>query len=203
MTFGLPPGEQFLGYPVAWSRQRPAARSSPLQRGLVSARGRSDQVANGCSRDERGVTHAISIPPPLIRAQAIAEMRADAERLVAPQFRADRAADRRADPSADLRSRDRRAWRSAGWRSWATRHSWRGRMSAPEFRRRRTTPPRWRTRCRMSRTSKPRSSVLRRRRRSENCRIIERARHLGAYLQATRTAGRAGARRTAQHRCRQ
>ena len=37
--------------------------------------------------DERGITHAISIPPPLIRREAIAEMRADAERLVAPQFR--------------------------------------------------------------------------------------------------------------------
>ncbi len=37
--------------------------------------------------DERGITHAISIPPPLIRREAIAEMRADAERLLAPQFR--------------------------------------------------------------------------------------------------------------------
>jgi len=34
------------------------------------------------------VTHTISIPPPLIRREAIAEMRAAAERLVAPQFRA-------------------------------------------------------------------------------------------------------------------
>ena len=32
----------------------------------------------------------------------------------------------------------------------------------------------------------------------ENHRIIERARHLGAYLQATPNAGRAGARRAAQ-----
>ena len=38
--------------------------------------------------DESGVTHSISIPPPLIRREAIAEMRAAAERLVAPQFRA-------------------------------------------------------------------------------------------------------------------
>ena len=37
--------------------------------------------------DENGVTHEISIPPPLIRTEAIAEMRADAERLLAPQFR--------------------------------------------------------------------------------------------------------------------
>src|SRR5262249_14495560 len=37
--------------------------------------------------DERGTTHAISIPPPLIRREAIAEMRADAERLIAPRMR--------------------------------------------------------------------------------------------------------------------
>jgi 2-polyprenyl-6-methoxyphenol hydroxylase-like FAD-dependent oxidoreductase len=38
--------------------------------------------------DESGTIHTISIPPPLIRQQAIVEMRAAAERLVAPQFRA-------------------------------------------------------------------------------------------------------------------
>ena len=37
--------------------------------------------------DERGITHAISIPPPLIRREAVAEMRAAAERLAGPQFR--------------------------------------------------------------------------------------------------------------------
>jgi 2-polyprenyl-6-methoxyphenol hydroxylase-like FAD-dependent oxidoreductase len=86
MTFGLPPGEQFLGYPVAGPdndlRQghrrynvvwyRPADEATKLKWLLT---------------DERGVTHAISIPPPLIRREAIAEMRADAERLIAPQFR--------------------------------------------------------------------------------------------------------------------
>jgi 2-polyprenyl-6-methoxyphenol hydroxylase-like FAD-dependent oxidoreductase len=86
MTFGLPPGEQFLGYPVAGPDNnlrpghrrynvvwyRPADETTKLQWLLT---------------DERGVTHAISIPPPLIRSEAIAEMRADAERLVAPQFR--------------------------------------------------------------------------------------------------------------------
>ena len=103
MSFGLPPGEQFLGYPVAGPDNdlrpghrrynvvwyRPADEATKLQWLLT---------------DERGVTHAISIPPPLIRREAIAEMRADAERLLAPQFRAGGAADRRADPAADLRS---------------------------------------------------------------------------------------------------
>ena len=86
MSFGLPPGEQYLGYPVAgldndlrpghrrfnvvW--YRPADEATKLQWLLT---------------DDSGHTHAISIPPPLIRREAIAEMRADAERLIAPQFR--------------------------------------------------------------------------------------------------------------------
>jgi len=85
MTFCLPPGEQFLGYPVAGPDNdlrrghrrynvvwyRPADETTELQRLLT---------------DARGVTHSISIPPPLIRREAIAEMRAAGERLVSPQF---------------------------------------------------------------------------------------------------------------------
>lgn len=85
MTFCLPPGEQFLGYPVAGPDNdlrighrrynvvwyRPADEATELQHLLM---------------DETGVIHAISIPPPLIRQAAIAQMRAAAERLVAPQF---------------------------------------------------------------------------------------------------------------------
>jgi 2-polyprenyl-6-methoxyphenol hydroxylase-like FAD-dependent oxidoreductase len=87
LTFCLPPGEQFLGYPVAGPDNdlrrghrrynvvwyRPAEERTELQELLT---------------DDSGVTHAISIPPPLIRREAIAAMRAAAERLVAPQFRA-------------------------------------------------------------------------------------------------------------------
>ena len=86
MTFTLPPGEQFLGYPVAGPDNdlrpghrrynvvwyRPADESSKLQWLLT---------------DESGKTHAISIPPPLIRKGAIEEMHADARRLLGPQFR--------------------------------------------------------------------------------------------------------------------
>lgn len=86
MAFGLPPGEQFLSYPVAGPNDdlrpghrrtnvvwyRPADETTKLQWLLT---------------DEGGTTHAISIPPPLIRREAITEMRADAERLLAPQFR--------------------------------------------------------------------------------------------------------------------
>ena len=87
MTFSLPPGEQFLGYPVAGPDNdlrpghrrynviwyRPADEAGELQRLLT---------------DESGVTHSISIPPPLIRRAAIADMRAAAERLLGPQLRA-------------------------------------------------------------------------------------------------------------------
>ena len=149
MSFRLPPGEQFLGYPVAGPDNdlrpghrrynvvwyRPADEKTKLQWLLT---------------DERGVTHAISIPPPLIRREAIAEMRADAERLLGAAIPPDRAADRGADPAADLRSRIRRAWRSAGWRSSATRPSSRDRMWRPACRRRRTMPRRWRRRCKRS-----------------------------------------------------
>jgi 2-polyprenyl-6-methoxyphenol hydroxylase-like FAD-dependent oxidoreductase len=86
MTFCLPPGEQCLGYPVAGPDNdlrpghrrfnvvwyRPADESSELKHLLT---------------DASGTTHTISIPPPLIRHEAIAAMRAAAERLLAPQFR--------------------------------------------------------------------------------------------------------------------
>ena len=87
MTFCLPPGEQCLFYPVAgpngdlraghrrcnvvWYRPADEARELPF---LLT--------------DDSGVTHSISIPPPLIRREATAGMRAAAERLLPPQFRA-------------------------------------------------------------------------------------------------------------------
>jgi 2-polyprenyl-6-methoxyphenol hydroxylase-like FAD-dependent oxidoreductase len=84
MTFCLPPGEQFLGYPVTGPDNdlrpgrrrynviwyRPADAATELPRLLT---------------DTNGVLHAISIPPPLIRREAIAAMRAAAEELLAPQ----------------------------------------------------------------------------------------------------------------------
>jgi 2-polyprenyl-6-methoxyphenol hydroxylase-like FAD-dependent oxidoreductase len=86
MTFCLPPGEQFLGYPVA-------GPGNDLRRG-----GRRYNVvwyrpadeANELPwllTDDSGVIHSISIPPPLIRRDAVALMRAAAERLLAPQLR--------------------------------------------------------------------------------------------------------------------
>jgi 2-polyprenyl-6-methoxyphenol hydroxylase-like FAD-dependent oxidoreductase len=85
MAFGLPPGEQLLGYPVAgpnddlrpghrrynWIWYRPAEEATKLKDLLT---------------DESGTVHEGSIPPPLIRAAVIDAMRADARRLLAPQF---------------------------------------------------------------------------------------------------------------------
>jgi 2-polyprenyl-6-methoxyphenol hydroxylase-like FAD-dependent oxidoreductase len=87
MTFTLPPGEQCLFYPVAgpngdlraghrrcnvvWYRPADEARELPF---LLT--------------DDGGVTHSISIPPPLIRREATAGMRAAADRLLPPQFQA-------------------------------------------------------------------------------------------------------------------
>lgn len=86
MAFCLPPGEQILGYPVAGPDNdlrpgrrrynlvwyRPADEHTQLRRLLT---------------DESGTTHAVSIPPPLISRAVIAEMRAAAESVLAPQFR--------------------------------------------------------------------------------------------------------------------
>src|SRR5262249_40216626 len=87
LRFSFRPGGQFFAYPVpgpgndlrrghrrytvVWSR--PAQERSELKQLLT---------------DEPGVTHSISIPPPLIRRDATADMRAAAERLLPPQFRA-------------------------------------------------------------------------------------------------------------------
>ncbi len=86
MTFCLPPGEQCLGYPVAgpdndlrlghrrynvvWYRPANEAHELPW---LLT--------------DESGVVHSISIPPPRIRREAVTAMRDAAERLLAPQLR--------------------------------------------------------------------------------------------------------------------
>ena len=86
MAFGLPPGEQFLSYPVAGPNDdlRPGHRRT----NVVWYRPADEKTKlQWLLTDARGATHAISIPPPLIQRKAIDEMRADAERLLAPKFR--------------------------------------------------------------------------------------------------------------------
>jgi 2-polyprenyl-6-methoxyphenol hydroxylase-like FAD-dependent oxidoreductase len=86
MTFCLPPGEQFLGYPVA-------GPDNDLRRGqrrynVIWYRPADEEnELEFLLTDDNGVFHPISIPPPLIRREAITAMRAAAERLLAPQLR--------------------------------------------------------------------------------------------------------------------
>ncbi|HUL90291.1 MAG TPA: FAD-dependent monooxygenase [Pseudolabrys sp.] len=185
MTFGLPPGEQFLGYPVAGPDNdlrpghrrynvvwyRPADEATKLQWLLT---------------DERGVTHAISIPPPLIRQEAIAEMRADAERLVAPQFRqiVRLIEEPILQPIYDLESPRMAFGRVAvaGDAAFVARpHVAAGVSKAADDAA---------ALAEALQHEPDVESALKRfeaARLPENYRIIERARHLGAYLQATRT----------------
>jgi len=86
MAFTLPPGEQFLGYPVAGPDNdlRPGHR----RYNVVWYRPADERIKlPWLLTDDSGKMHAISIPPPLIRKEAIAEMHADAQRLLGPQFR--------------------------------------------------------------------------------------------------------------------
>lgn len=85
LAFCLIPGEQMLGYPVAGAHDslapgerrynfvwyRPADEATTLRRLLT---------------DDSGRYHPEGIPPQLVSRAAIEAMRADAERLLAPQF---------------------------------------------------------------------------------------------------------------------
>jgi 2-polyprenyl-6-methoxyphenol hydroxylase-like FAD-dependent oxidoreductase len=85
LVFCLPAGEQCLSYPVAGPDNdlrpghrrcnfvwyRPAAEASELGRLLT---------------DAAGHVHALGIPPPLVRAEIIAELRAAARALLPPQL---------------------------------------------------------------------------------------------------------------------
>jgi 2-polyprenyl-6-methoxyphenol hydroxylase-like FAD-dependent oxidoreductase len=86
-AFCLPDNEQMLGYPVAGPGNdlrpghrrynfvwyRPASEARELPRLLT---------------DEQGRTHILSIPPPLIAREVIASMREAAAQVLAPQFNA-------------------------------------------------------------------------------------------------------------------
>ena len=185
MTFCLPPGEQFLGYPVAGPDNdlrlghrrynvvwyRPAGERTELQRLLT---------------DESGVTHAISIPPPLIRRQAIEEMHAAAERLLAPQFRAiARLMDEPVlQPIYDLETPRMAFGRIAiiGDAAFVARpHVGAGVSKASD-------DALALAEAVAEGDVEPGLRAFEAQRLSVGRRIIERARHLGAYLQATQTA---------------
>jgi 2-polyprenyl-6-methoxyphenol hydroxylase-like FAD-dependent oxidoreductase len=185
MVFCLPPGEQFLGYPVAGPDNdlrpghrrlnviwyRPADEHGELQRLLT---------------DESGVTHSISIPPPLIRKDAIAGMRAAAERLVAPQFRAvARLMEEPVlQPIYDLETPQMAFGRVAivGDAAFVARpHVGAGVSKASD-------DVRALVRALAADDVEPALRRFEAERLPVGRRVIERARHLGAYLQATQTA---------------
>jgi 2-polyprenyl-6-methoxyphenol hydroxylase-like FAD-dependent oxidoreductase len=86
-VFCLPPGEQFLGYPVAGPNNdlRPQHRSWNLV--WYRPAGEGSELAELLT-DATGFKHELSIPPPAIRPAVIAAMRAAARRLLPPQLAA-------------------------------------------------------------------------------------------------------------------
>jgi 2-polyprenyl-6-methoxyphenol hydroxylase-like FAD-dependent oxidoreductase len=185
MTFCLPPGEQFLGYPVA-------GPDNDLRRGhrrynVVWYRPAEEETElRQLLTDENGITYSISIPPPLLRRGAIVDMRAAAERLLAPQLAAivRMIEEPLLQPIYDLESPRMAFGRVAviGDAAFVARpHVAAGVSKAAED-----------ALALAEALDGPDdvAAALRRfeaRRLPVNTRIIERARHLGAYLQATQT----------------
>jgi len=185
MTFCLPPGEQFLGYPVAGPDNdlRPGHRRF----NVVWYRPADETIElPDLLTDESGVTHAISIPPPLIRRAAIADMRTAAERLLGPQGRAivRLMTEPILQPIYDLESPRMAFGRVAiiGDAAFVARpHVAAGVSKAAE-------DAVALAEALAAADVVPALSRFEARRLPINRRIIERARHLGAYLQATQTA---------------
>jgi 2-polyprenyl-6-methoxyphenol hydroxylase-like FAD-dependent oxidoreductase len=84
-SFGVPPGEQLIGYPVAG----PGNRLEPGQRAWNFVWYRPAPEPGGLARlltDADGVHHAQGIPPQKVSWREIARMRSDARQLLAPAF---------------------------------------------------------------------------------------------------------------------
>ncbi|MSQ59155.1 MAG: FAD-dependent oxidoreductase [Betaproteobacteria bacterium] len=84
-SFCLPPGEQLVGYPIAGDGN--SAEPGKRRYNIVWYRP-ADEKTDLVSMltDAQGKVHEFGIPPPLIRQEVIAKVRADAHRLLAPQF---------------------------------------------------------------------------------------------------------------------
>jgi 2-polyprenyl-6-methoxyphenol hydroxylase-like FAD-dependent oxidoreductase len=185
MTFCLPPGEQCLGYPVAGSNNE--LREGERRFNVVWYRP-ADELNElpQLLTDASGITHSISIPPPLIRSEHIKVMRVAAERLLAPQFRTIvRLIDQPIlQPIYDLESPHLAFGRVAmiGDAAYVARpHVAAGVSKAADDA----------ASLAAALDGQDIEAGLRRfemARLPENKKIIERARHLGAYLQATQTA---------------
>ncbi|MFN0316709.1 MAG: FAD binding domain-containing protein [Burkholderiales bacterium] len=84
-SFCLPPGEQLVGYPIAGDGN--SAEPGKRRYNIVWYRP-ADEKSDMADMltDAQGKLHEFGIPPPLIRPEVIAKVRADAHRLLAPQF---------------------------------------------------------------------------------------------------------------------
>jgi 2-polyprenyl-6-methoxyphenol hydroxylase-like FAD-dependent oxidoreductase len=83
-SFCLPTGEQMLGYPVAGANNEVNAGERSYN--WVWYRPADGAMLDKLLTDENGMRHKFSIPPPLVRKQAVQELRATAGRVLAPQF---------------------------------------------------------------------------------------------------------------------
>jgi 2-polyprenyl-6-methoxyphenol hydroxylase-like FAD-dependent oxidoreductase len=83
-TFFLPERQQVIGYPISGfdNDLRPGQRRYNF---IWYRVGDADLLKRMCV-DENGRQHEYSVPPPLVRKSLIAEMRADAARIMPPQF---------------------------------------------------------------------------------------------------------------------
>jgi 2-polyprenyl-6-methoxyphenol hydroxylase-like FAD-dependent oxidoreductase len=83
-TFFLPERQQVIGYPIAGLNND--LRAGHRRYNFIWYRvGSAEQLREMCV-DEEGGQHEYSVPPPLIRKDLIARMRADAEAIMPPQF---------------------------------------------------------------------------------------------------------------------
>jgi 2-polyprenyl-6-methoxyphenol hydroxylase-like FAD-dependent oxidoreductase len=83
-TFCLPEGEQLLAYPVPGRDNDTAVGRRAYN--IVWYRPTDPQTLADLCTDASGRNHAAGIPPPLIRPDVIARVKADARALVAPQL---------------------------------------------------------------------------------------------------------------------
>jgi 2-polyprenyl-6-methoxyphenol hydroxylase-like FAD-dependent oxidoreductase len=83
-TFFIPEREQVIGYPIAGLNND--LRAGHRRYNFIWYRVASAAELRAMCVDANGQQHAYSVPPPLIRDDLIARMRADAEKIMPPQF---------------------------------------------------------------------------------------------------------------------
>jgi 2-polyprenyl-6-methoxyphenol hydroxylase-like FAD-dependent oxidoreductase len=185
MAFCLPPGEQCIGYPVVGPNNE--LREGERRYNVVWYRPAEETIElPQLLTDRDGISHSISIPPPLIRPEHVTAMRAAAERLLAPQFRAivRLIGEPILQPIYDLESPHLAFGRVAiiGDAAFVARpHVAAGVSKAAD-------DAAALTEALDAEDVEPALRRFESQRLPENKKIIERARHLGAYLQATQTA---------------